>query len=113
MMIHTLLLLPALLIFFLVLRMKRPKFRNKFYPKVSVIVWAWESGNVIERRIKNLLSLDYPNDYEIIIVDNASKDETAEICKHFAKKGLIKYYRTKKSWKKKELNMQSLQEKMF
>jgi cellulose synthase/poly-beta-1,6-N-acetylglucosamine synthase-like glycosyltransferase len=68
---------------------------------VSIISWFWKDGNIIERKIKNFLSLNYPGKYEIIIVDNASIDETKEICEKYAKKGLIKYYRTPKEYDRK------------
>ena len=67
-----------------------------YFPFVSVLVYAKDAGNVIERRIKNLLKQNYPkNRYEIIIYDNASKDETQEICMKYKKKKLIKYLRNK------------------
>jgi len=90
------------LIFFIIgINAKRPKYKPDFFPDVSVISWCWKDGNIIERKIKNFLSLKYPGKYEIIIVDNASEDETKEICEKYAKKGLIKYYRTKVQYDRK------------
>jgi cellulose synthase/poly-beta-1,6-N-acetylglucosamine synthase-like glycosyltransferase len=67
-----------------------------YFPFVSVLVYAKDAGNVIERRIKNLLRQNYPkNRYEIIIYDNDSKDETQDICMKYKKKKLIKYLRKK------------------
>ena len=73
---------------------KRPKYKIDYFPPVSVISWFWKDGNIVERKIKNFLSQKYPGKFEIIIVDNASKDETQKICEKYAKKGLIKYYRS-------------------
>jgi cellulose synthase/poly-beta-1,6-N-acetylglucosamine synthase-like glycosyltransferase len=83
------------------LNAKRPKYKKSFFPNVSVISWFWKDGNIVERKIKNFLSLKYPRKYEIIIVDNASKDETKKICEKYAKKGLIKYYRAPKEYDRK------------
>jgi len=84
---------------------RRPKRKKDFFPDVSVISWFWKDGNIVERKIKNFLSLKYPGKYEIIIVDNASKDGTEKICKKYAKKGLIKYYRTPKEYGRKAIGL--------
>ncbi|WP_455280154.1 glycosyltransferase [[Eubacterium] cellulosolvens] len=64
--------------------------------------YAWESGNTIKRKIENFLNQDYPKDkIEIIIYDNCSTDETSAICQDYQKKGLIKYYRPKRSYDRK------------
>ncbi len=59
----------------------RPKKRDSSYrPSVSIIVPALNEEKVIERRIANLLQLDYPADkYEIIVVDDGSVDNTSPI----------------------------------
>lgn len=47
---------------------------------VSIVVPAYNEERVIESRIDNLNSLDYPKDkYEIIIVESGSHDRTSEI----------------------------------
>jgi len=90
------------LIFLIIgLKTKRPKHKKSFFPNVSVISWFWKDGNIVERKIKNFLSLNYPGKFEIIIVDNASKDETEKICKKYARKGVIKYYRIPKQYDRK------------
>jgi cellulose synthase/poly-beta-1,6-N-acetylglucosamine synthase-like glycosyltransferase len=90
------------LIFFIIgINARRQKYKPDFFPNVSVISWFWKDGNIIERKIKNFLSLKYPGKYEIIIVDNASDDETKQICEKYAKRGLIKYYRTKVPYDRK------------
>jgi len=84
---------------------RKSKSKKGFFPDVSVISWFWKDGNIVERKIKNFLSLKYPGKFEIIIVDNASKDETKKICKKYAKKGLIKYYRTPKEYDRKGIGL--------
>ncbi|MDX9703636.1 MAG: glycosyltransferase [Candidatus Auribacterota bacterium] len=55
------------------------------YPFVSVIVPAYNAEKTMSLCIESLISQDYPKDkYEIIIVDNNSTDETAEIIKSYS-----------------------------
>jgi len=59
-------------------------------PNVSVIVPAHNEQDSIERTIKSLLKLDYPkNKLEIIVVDDESTDNTANIVKKFKQVRLI------------------------
>lgn len=51
-------------------------------PFVSVIVPTLEEENNIDKCLKSLTSLDYPN-LEIIVVDGGSKDRTTEIAKEY------------------------------
>jgi glycosyltransferase involved in cell wall biosynthesis len=49
-------------------------------PMVSVIIAAHDEESVIERRLENLLALDYPADrLEILIASDASTDRTDEL----------------------------------
>jgi cellulose synthase/poly-beta-1,6-N-acetylglucosamine synthase-like glycosyltransferase len=49
-------------------------------PTVSVIVAAYDEEAVIERRVRNLLALDYPRDkLEIVVTSDASTDRTEEL----------------------------------
>jgi len=85
------------------LNSKKVTIKEDFFPPVSVISWFWKDGNIVERKIKNFLSLEYPGKFEIIIIDNSSKDETKKICEKYAKKGLIKYYRAPKEYDRKAI----------
>ncbi len=87
---------------FLAWNSKKPFRTIDFFPNVSVMSYAWQSGNVIKRKIENFLNQDYPKDkMEIIIYDNWSTDETSAICKDYQKRGLIKYYRPKRGYDRK------------
>ena len=91
-------------IFYLVTvwNVKRPEFKYDFLPTVSLMAYAWQAGNVIERKIDNFLQQDYPKEkFEVIIYDNDSTDETAEICLRYERQGLIKYYRSPKAYDRK------------
>ena len=49
-------------------------------PTVSVVVAAYNEEAVIERRLENLLALDYPADrLEIVVASDASSDRTNEL----------------------------------
>ena len=54
-------------------------------PKVSIGLPVYNGGKFIEETIKNVLSQDY-KDYELIISDNASTDNTRDICHQFVEK---------------------------
>jgi len=57
-----------------------------YYPTVSVVIAAYNEEKVIERKILNSLSLDYPSDkVEILIGSDGSTDGTDAICKRFEK----------------------------
>jgi cellulose synthase/poly-beta-1,6-N-acetylglucosamine synthase-like glycosyltransferase len=49
-------------------------------PSVAVIVAAHDEESVIERRVRNLLELDYPHDrLEVVVTSDASTDGTDEL----------------------------------
>jgi len=77
----------------IVWNVKKPRLDYDLFPRVSMMAYAWQSGNVIERKINNFLAQDYPKDrFEVIIYDNKSTDETENICRSYEKKGMIEYY---------------------
>jgi len=54
--------------------------RKDFTPSVSLIVAAHDEEDVIERRLENLLALDYPREkLEILVASDASADRTDEL----------------------------------
>jgi glycosyltransferase involved in cell wall biosynthesis len=58
----------------------------------SIIVPVYNGATVIERCIKSVLEQTYPT-YELILVDDGSKDGTGEICKQYtAQDTRIRYY---------------------
>ncbi len=84
------------------LNFKKKKANCNSYPRISLMSYAWQSGNVIERKIQNFLSQDYPKDkMEIIVYDNSSSDETEEICRRYERDNLIKYFRSNKRFESK------------
>jgi cellulose synthase/poly-beta-1,6-N-acetylglucosamine synthase-like glycosyltransferase len=55
------------------------------YPRISVIVPAYNEERVIRGTIESLLATDYP-DKEVVVVDDGSKDKTLEIAMEFKDK---------------------------
>jgi glycosyltransferase involved in cell wall biosynthesis len=63
----------------------RPVRRKDVLPSVSLIVAAHDEEDVIERRVENLLALDYPADkLEIVVASDASGDRTDELVEGIA-----------------------------
>jgi glycosyltransferase involved in cell wall biosynthesis len=54
-------------------------------PLVSIGMPVFNSAKTLHRSLESLLAQDYPN-LEIIISDNCSTDETAQICKTYSQK---------------------------
>ena len=56
--------------------------RDSDLPTVAVIVPAHDEEEVIGRRVKNLLALDYPRErYEVVVASDGSEDRTAELAR--------------------------------
>ena len=64
-------------------------------PTVSVIIPTYNRAHLISRAIKSVLTQTYQN-FEIIVVDDGSKDNTEEVVKSFRDKR-IRYIRHKKN----------------
>ncbi len=75
---------PFIILLIAMINKKTVLKNDDFEPTVSLIIAAYNEEDVIEEKIKNSLSLDYPKDkLEIIIFSDASTDQTNEIvCQH-------------------------------
>jgi O-antigen biosynthesis protein len=51
-------------------------------PRVSVVVCSYNGGRTLEQCLRSLQALDYP-DYEVIVVDDGSTDDTRQILAGF------------------------------
>lgn len=58
-------------------------------PMVSVVICAYNAERTMRACLKSLRKIDYPN-YEVIIVDDGSRDRTAEIAMNFPEFRLIR-----------------------
>lgn len=51
-----------------------------YYPKTSIVVPAWNEGQVIGATIDHLVGMEYPSDrLRVVVVDDASTDETPDV----------------------------------
>lgn len=91
------------LIFFLILYVQGKSDLYKYLKlkknlSVSVVVPAYNEGKTIEQAIIAIFNSDYKNIKEVIVVDDASSDNTAEVLKRLSKKYLkLKVIRNKKN----------------
>ena len=79
--------------------------KREIYPAVSLVIPAHNEEDVIEDKIKNSLSLDYPRDkLRIIISSDGSSDGTNRILRKYEGKGIIANYFSPRSGKISVLN---------
>lgn len=65
----------------------RPVAKREWTPAVTVIVAAHNEEPVIERRLENLLALEYPPEkLEVVVASDASDDRTDEIVRGIAER---------------------------
>jgi cellulose synthase/poly-beta-1,6-N-acetylglucosamine synthase-like glycosyltransferase len=65
----------------------RPVRKGGGTPRVSVVVAAHDEEDVIERRLENLLGLDYPEDLvEVLVASDASTDRTDSLVETVAER---------------------------
>src|SRR4051794_7256349 len=64
------------------------KERQRAWPKVSVVVCAYNAADTLEDNLRSLHALTYP-DYEIVLVNDGSKDRTSEIARSFPRVRVI------------------------
>jgi O-antigen biosynthesis protein len=61
---------------------RRPSELREEWPRVSVVVCAYQAQDTIEECLWSLTELEYPN-YEVLVVDDGSTDATAQIAHRF------------------------------
>jgi cellulose synthase/poly-beta-1,6-N-acetylglucosamine synthase-like glycosyltransferase len=67
----------------------RPPRREAILPSVALIVPAHNEEDVIERKLENVLALDYPADrLEVVVTSDASTDATHDIVSRFEGRGV-------------------------
>ena len=65
-------------------RRKKLIYEDSELPKVSILIPAYNEEKTIEATINSILKSDYPKDrFEVIVIDDGSKDKTLEIAKKF------------------------------
>ncbi len=83
---------------------KREFFTDDELPFVTVIIPAYNEEKSIARTIESIIKSDYPEDkYEVLVVDDGSKDNTLKIAKKYASK-LVKIFHKENGGKASALN---------
>jgi glycosyltransferase involved in cell wall biosynthesis len=73
-----------------------PEYKKFNQPKVSVIIPAFNASETIHIAINSLIAQTWSN-LEIIVVDDASTDDTSTIVQNFGKQAQIKYFRNEQN----------------
>jgi len=81
--ISTSIILITLYISWFVLALIPSRKMQDYRPSISLIIPAYNEEKNIGETLQNVLSAHYPKKFEIIVVDDGSKDKTAEIVKKF------------------------------
>lgn len=69
---------------------RRQRVIDDAQPDVSLIIAAHNEEKCIARKLENALALDYPRErLEIIVASDGSTDQTAEITRSFAHRGVV------------------------
>src|SRR5215468_9142526 len=77
---------------------RRPRPRSVRFPRVSLIVSAYNEEDVIREKIVNSLALEYPRErLEIIVASDGSADRTAAIAAEYAREGIrLRHFPTRR-----------------
>jgi cellulose synthase/poly-beta-1,6-N-acetylglucosamine synthase-like glycosyltransferase len=63
--------------------------KQEFFPRISLVITAYNEERRIRQKIENTLALAYPKDsFEIIVVSDGSSDKTEELVRSFQDKGV-------------------------
>ena len=80
---------PLLLLLRAALQRRTDRDRRPFEPTVTMLIVAHNEESVIEAKLKNCLSLDYPKDrLEVLVASDGSSDRTEAIVAGFADRGV-------------------------
>ncbi|EKE30214.1 MAG: Glycosyl transferase and polysaccharide deacetylase fusion protein [uncultured bacterium (gcode 4)] len=80
-------------------------YKQEFTPPVTILVPAYNEEKVIEKTVLWLLKSDYPN-FEILVIDDWSKDATAEVARRLTEKyENVRLISKPNEWKSLALNL--------
>lgn len=65
------------------LRKHPPVINHDYKPFITIMIPAHNEGSVIKNTVENITAVDYDN-YELILIDDRSEDNTAEVIKQIA-----------------------------
>lgn len=66
------------------------------YPKISITIPTYNKAELLQRAVTSVLNQTYPN-FELIIVDDGSTDNTPEVVRSFLKDKRVRYCRWNKN----------------
>lgn len=96
---------PLVLLVMGIFRRKKGEFSGQRYPRVALIISAYNEERVIREKIENTLKLDYPKDLlRIIVASDGSTDATNEIVREYELKGVQLRSFSKREGKSATLN---------
>jgi cellulose synthase/poly-beta-1,6-N-acetylglucosamine synthase-like glycosyltransferase len=73
--------------------LRRPVEQKSIFPKMTLLIPAYNEASVIAHKIENSLALDYPSDHlDIIVVTDGSDDETPDIVASYMEQGVQLYH---------------------
>ncbi|MBI4170155.1 MAG: glycosyltransferase family 2 protein [Candidatus Aenigmarchaeota archaeon] len=79
--------------------------KSTYTPPVSIIIPAHNEARFIAATIQSILNADYPSKKEVLVIDDGSSDETAEIVKALSRKNkAVRLFSIPHSGKAKALN---------
>ena len=79
-----------MLILVISLFFNRPVKKKEIYPKVTLLITAYNEERSIAAKLENTLSLDYPKEkLEVMVASDGSTDHTDKIVKGFSDRGVI------------------------
>ena len=74
----------------------KPTVEHDYYPSISVLIPAYNEQAVIQKKIENTVSLDYPaENLKLVIVSDGSTDDTGTIVRQLATKHNIEFIEVK------------------
>lgn len=65
---------------------ERKKNDRKFLPKISILIPAHNEERTINKTVESVIKANYPNQKEIIVINDGSTDATAKIVKSMSRK---------------------------
>lgn len=84
---------------------EKPVYPDGELPSVSLLVPAYNEESVIQAKLENSLTLNYPKDkLQIIVVADGSDDRTVEIVQEFESKGVLLIYTPERKGKMAAIN---------
>ena len=83
---------------------KTELFTEKELPTVSIIIPAYNEEKTIKKTIQSILESNYPSEFEVIVIDDGSKDNTLKFAKQIKDKR-IKVFTKPNGGKGSALNM--------